>query len=45
MGPESTAAISRYQGDRGLAITGRPSMALLTKLRTERLHEPGADNL
>jgi peptidoglycan hydrolase-like protein with peptidoglycan-binding domain len=44
VGPESTAAISRYQGDRGLAVTGRPSMALLTQLRTEQLHEPGADN-
>ena len=45
MGPKSTAAIRRYQGDRGLAITGVPSMELLTKLRLERIMEPGAGNL
>jgi len=43
MGPQSTAAIRRYQGDRGLAITGVPSMDLLSKLRLERNQEPGAD--
>ena len=43
MGPKSTAAIRRYQGDRGLAITGVPTMDLLGKLRTERNQEPGAD--
>ena len=43
MGPKSTAAIRRYQGDRGLAITGVPTMDLLSKLRTERNQEPGAD--
>ena len=43
MGPQSTAAIRRYQGDRGLAITGVPTMDLLGKLRTERNQEPGAD--
>ena len=42
MGPKSTAAIRRYQGDRGLAVTGVPSMELLAKLRTERITEPGA---
>ena len=43
MGPQSTAAIRRYQGDRGLAITGVPTMDLLGKLRMERNQEPGAD--
>jgi peptidoglycan hydrolase-like protein with peptidoglycan-binding domain len=43
MGPKSTAAIRRYQGDRGLAITGVPSMELLTKLRAEKIMEPGAN--
>jgi len=43
MGPKSTAAIRRYQGDRGLAITGVPTMDLLGKLRMERNQEPGAD--
>lgn len=43
MGPQSTAAIRRYQGDRGLAITGVPTMDLLSMLRTERNQEPGAD--
>ena len=43
MGPQSTAAIRRYQGDRGLAITGLPTMDLLSKLRLERNQEPGAD--
>ena len=43
MGPKSTAAIRRYQGDRGLAITGVPTMDLLSKLRLERNLEPGAD--
>jgi peptidoglycan hydrolase-like protein with peptidoglycan-binding domain len=43
MGPQSTAAIRRYQGDRGLAITGVPTMDLLGKLRTERNQEPGSD--
>ena len=43
MGPQSTAAIRRYQGDRGLAITGVPTMDLLGKLRLERNQEPGAD--
>jgi peptidoglycan hydrolase-like protein with peptidoglycan-binding domain len=43
MGPKSTAAIRRYQGDRGLAVTGVPSMDLLSKLRLERNLEPGAD--
>jgi peptidoglycan hydrolase-like protein with peptidoglycan-binding domain len=43
MGPKSTAAIRRYQGDRGLAITGVPTMDLLSKLRLERNQEPGAD--
>lgn len=43
MGPESTAAIRRYQGDRGLAITGVPTMDLLSKLRLERNQEPGTD--
>lgn len=45
IGPDSTSAIRRYQGDRGLTVTGRPSMELLTRLRTERIQEPGADNL
>lgn len=45
MGPKSTAAIRAYQGDRGLAITGVPSMDLLTKLRAEPITEPGAGNL
>ena len=45
MGPKSTAAIRRYQGDRGLAVTGIPSMELLTKLRAEPVMEPGAGNL
>jgi peptidoglycan hydrolase-like protein with peptidoglycan-binding domain len=44
MGPKSTAAIRRYQGDRGLVVTGVPSIELLTKLRAERISEPGADN-
>ena len=44
MGPKSAAAIRRYQGDRGLAVTGVPSIELLSKLRTERISEPGADN-
>jgi peptidoglycan hydrolase-like protein with peptidoglycan-binding domain len=43
MGPQSTAAIRRYQGDRGLAVTGVPTMDLLGKLRMERNQEPGAD--
>lgn len=43
MGPKSTAAIRRYEGDRGLAITGVPTMDLLSKLRMERNQEPGAD--
>jgi len=43
MGPKSTAAIRRYQGDRGLAITGVPTIDLLGKLRLERNQEPGAD--
>ena len=43
MGPQSTAAIRRYQGDRGLAVTGVPTMDLLSKLRLERNLEPGAD--
>jgi peptidoglycan hydrolase-like protein with peptidoglycan-binding domain len=43
MGPQSTAAIRRYQGDRGLTITGVPTMDLLGKLRMERNQEPGAD--
>jgi peptidoglycan hydrolase-like protein with peptidoglycan-binding domain len=43
MGPRSTAAIRRYQGDRGLAMTGVPTMDLLSKLRVERNLEPGAD--
>jgi peptidoglycan hydrolase-like protein with peptidoglycan-binding domain len=42
MGPKSTAAIRRYQGDRGLAITGVPTVDLLSKLRLERNQEPGA---
>ena len=41
MGPRSAAAIRGYQGDRGLAVTGVPSMELLTKLRTEKISEPG----
>jgi hypothetical protein len=44
MGPKSTAAIRRYQGDRGLAVTGVPSIELLSKLRAEQISEPGADN-
>ena len=44
MGPQSTAAIRRYQGDRGIAVTGVPSMELLTKLRAEPIAEPGANN-
>ena len=44
MGPKSTAAIRRYQGDRGLAVTGVPSIELLSKLRAERISEPGATN-
>lgn len=43
MGPKSTAAIRRYQGDRGLAITGVATMDLLSKLRLEKNEEPGAD--
>lgn len=43
MGPKSTAAIRRYQGDRGLAVTGVPSMELLTRLRAEKIMEPGAN--
>lgn len=43
MGPKSTAAIRRYQGDRGLAITGVATMDLLSKLRLEKNQEPGAD--
>ena len=43
MGPKSTAAIRRYQGDRGLVITGVPTADLLGKLRMERNQEPGAD--
>jgi peptidoglycan hydrolase-like protein with peptidoglycan-binding domain len=43
MGPKSTAAIRRYQGDRGFAVTGVPTMDLLSKLRLERNLEPGAD--
>lgn len=42
MGPKSTAAIRRYEGDRGLAVTGVPTMDLLSKLRMERNQEPGA---
>lgn len=44
-GTESTAAIRRYQGDRGLTVTGQPSQELLAKLRAESIGEPGADNL
>jgi len=44
MGPKSAAAIRRYQGDRGLAVTGVPSVELLGKLRAERISEPGANN-
>ena len=44
MGPQSTAAIRRYQGDRGIAVTGVPSLELLTKLRAEPIAEPGANN-
>jgi peptidoglycan hydrolase-like protein with peptidoglycan-binding domain len=43
MGRRSTAAIRRYQGDRGLVVDGLPSMSLLSKLRadTEPVTEPG----
>jgi peptidoglycan hydrolase-like protein with peptidoglycan-binding domain len=44
-GAESTAAIRKYQGDRGLTVTGQPSLALLAKLRAESISEPGANNL
>ena len=44
-GAESTAAIRKYQGDRGLTVTGQPSLELLAKLRAESIGEPGADNL
>jgi peptidoglycan hydrolase-like protein with peptidoglycan-binding domain len=44
MGPQSTAAIRRYQGDRDIAVTGVPSLELLTKLRAEPIAEPGANN-
>jgi len=40
MGPRSTAAIRRYQGDRGLVVDGLPSMGLLSKLRAESVSEP-----
>lgn len=45
MGPRSTAAIRRYQGDRGLAVNGLPSLNLLSKLRAEPVAEPGAGGL
>ena len=44
MGAKSTAAIRRYQGDRGFTVTGQPSMELLAKLRAEPIREPGADS-
>jgi peptidoglycan hydrolase-like protein with peptidoglycan-binding domain len=44
MGPQSTAAIRRYQGDRGLLVNGWPTMDLLAKLRQEPIVEPGAKN-
>ncbi len=44
-GAELTAAIRKYQGDRGLTVTGQPSLELLAKLRAELIGEPGADNL
>jgi peptidoglycan hydrolase-like protein with peptidoglycan-binding domain len=44
MGPRSIAAIRRYQGDRGLAVTGVPSIELLSTLRAERISEPDSDN-
>lgn len=44
MGSQSTAAIRRYQGDRGLAVNGWPTMDLLAKLRQEPVVEPGAKN-
>jgi peptidoglycan hydrolase-like protein with peptidoglycan-binding domain len=44
MGQHSTAAIRRYQGDRGLLVNGWPTMDLLAKLRQEPIVEPGAKN-
>jgi hypothetical protein len=44
MGAESAAAIRRYQGGRGLTVSGQPSMELLAKLRAEPIREPGSDN-
>ena len=45
MGPKSTAAIRRYQGDRGIAVNGLPSVKLLAKLRKEPAALPGASAL